>query len=184
MCGGVGACGLSQAAAAVAASTDELDLSQGLIPGQSKDPPGRAGTGKPDPGGVQEQHHHHPGVGCHFPTRILVRVEGVTGLKTELSGPIQKERHQVILRQPLHRCRWEEQALLGLAGPKGPGLDHSACRAENMFSHRDQDRLGSGCGGLGRWSMCNSLLTVFLTEFLTACPGLGVDNVWYWRLAN
>jgi hypothetical protein len=61
------------------------------------------GAGRPDAVGVQEQHHHHPGLVDHLIPRILLPVDGVDRLKIQLSGQIEQEEHQVVRRQPIHR---------------------------------------------------------------------------------
>lgn len=61
------------------------------------------GDGQRDAVGVQQQDHHHPGVVCLLDPRILLTVEDVDRLEIELSGQIQQEEQQVVLRQPVHR---------------------------------------------------------------------------------
>jgi len=62
-----------------------------------------AGAGQPDAVGVQEQHHHHSRLVRLLASWILLAVEGVGLTQIQLSGQIQQEEHQVVLRQPVHR---------------------------------------------------------------------------------
>ena len=89
-----------------------------LVPGQHAEggvfPAGLldlARAWQPNAVGVQEQHHqplrgrlrlHSRLVGLLAP-RILLPVDGMDGLKIQLSSQIEQEEHQVVLRQPVHR---------------------------------------------------------------------------------
>jgi len=62
-----------------------------------------AGAGQPNAVGVQEQPHHHSRLVGLLPPRILLAVVGVDLTQFQLSGQVQQEEHQVVLRQPVHR---------------------------------------------------------------------------------
>ena len=72
----------------------------GVFPAGLLDLPG---AGQPDAVGVQEQHHHHPGVVGLLPAWILLAVDGTDWLQIQLSSQIEQKKHQVVLRQPVHR---------------------------------------------------------------------------------
>ncbi len=76
----------------------------------------------------------HPEGGV-FPAGLLppgnhLTVDGGDLLKIQLSGQIQQEDHQVILRQPRHRRRRQEPSLLGVPKAGAPPISFSPACAE------------------------------------------------------
>ena len=62
-----------------------------------------ARAGQSDAVGVKEQHHHHPRLVRLLAAGILLAVVSVDLTEIQLSGQIQQEEHQMVLRQPVHR---------------------------------------------------------------------------------
>ncbi len=142
----------SQGAQMVAAKLTDAAVVRLLVAGEHPEggvfPAGLldlAGAGQPDAVGVQEQHYHHPRVVGLLAPGILLPVSGVNGLKIQLCGQIQQEEHQLVLRQPLHRRRREEQGLLRVPGAERLGLDHAQVSPpeplQSLRSGRIQGRL-------------------------------------------
>jgi len=75
------------------------DAEGGVLPAGLLD---LSGAGQPDAVGVQEQHHHHPGLVRLLTPWVLLPVDGVDLLKIQLGCQIQQKEHQVVLRQPIH----------------------------------------------------------------------------------